>query len=237
MEPISEEPTDPNPWDELLEQALSCQAEPLVTDKKSENLTKLWNNFVASDERPGGWEYGRQTLHYNEYGLLCRGAFPADAFPHQVDGCGYIFCEKERARELQQQALQLAEGELRSRLDEVDTRRGLLELIVGLNNVELIGRTSGEAPNARRVNKLWNDGEVTDEKGSYAYGMRSMRTWDYPIPEMNLDPEKFPQRGGKEDVYGYVICTNWQSNLVRARAKELIGAGVDLGGSAPSGGD
>lgn len=43
-----------------------------------------------------------------------------------------------------------------------------------------------ESPNANTIYHLYNDGEITSEKGGWAYGQRSVFTSAYPIKNCHL---------------------------------------------------
>jgi len=47
------------------------------------------------------------------------------------------------------------------------------------------------SPNENTIYMLWNDGEITSEKGSWAFGMRSVFTKEPPIFPYSLNL-KFP---------------------------------------------
>lgn len=65
------------------------------------------------------------------------------------------------------------------------------------------------APNSNKIFHIYSDGEITEQKGSYAYGMRSERTLDFPVINSNYLHTLFPIL--KTDMFGvkvgYAIVT------------------------------
>jgi hypothetical protein len=47
-----------------------------------------------------------------------------------------------------------------------------------------------ESPNGNRITLLWNDGEVTETKGGWAFMQRSQFTMRNPIPNINITMPK-----------------------------------------------
>ena len=43
-----------------------------------------------------------------------------------------------------------------------------------------------ESPNGNRITLLWNDGEVTETKGGWAFMQRSQFTMRHAIPNINI---------------------------------------------------
>lgn len=81
-----------------------------------------------------------------------------------------------------------------------------------------------EAPNANTIYHIYNDGEITEQKGGHAYGMRSVRTWYEPIPRAERLPLKF--KNESTNCYGvsisYSIVTDKQAIKIRKEIADLV---------------
>lgn len=79
-----------------------------------------------------------------------------------------------------------------------------------------------EAPNANTIYKVWNDGEITDEKGGHAFGDRSRRSSAQPLV-IGLDKSDLPTFPLKTDDWpSYAILTVDECYVVRGMLKELL---------------
>jgi hypothetical protein len=81
-----------------------------------------------------------------------------------------------------------------------------------------------EAPNANTIYHIYNDGEITEQKGGHAYGMRNVRTWYGPIIRAESLPLRF--KNERKDIYGvsvsYSIVTDEQALKIREEIKALV---------------
>ena len=79
------------------------------------------------------------------------------------------------------------------------------------------------SPNANPIYKIYMDGEITYQKGGWAYGRRNVHSFHYPL----FSPEKllakhglsFPEKN-HENV-GYAITTQEHALELRSLLKEL----------------
>ena len=83
-----------------------------------------------------------------------------------------------------------------------------------------------KSPNENLIFTIWSDGEITFEKGSWAYGMRTLHTAEFPIKELEyvqlLDSDKFPAKHtSKRGTFGYATVTEANALLIRNKMKEL----------------
>ena len=67
------------------------------------------------------------------------------------------------------------------------------------------------APNSNIIYHIYQDGEITSQKGSWAYGRRSEFTLHYPIHGYTNN-FIFPLNRGK---FGYAIVTEENASLIR----------------------
>lgn len=83
----------------------------------------------------------------------------------------------------------------------------LKEFIHSCNNPKLINTEA--APNENTIYHIYSDGEITEQKGSWAYGRRNERTWKYPkftnIYQKGLFP--YERKSDSGMIYGYAIVT------------------------------
>ena len=79
-----------------------------------------------------------------------------------------------------------------------------------------------ESPNVNTIYKVWNDGEITDEKGGHAFGDRSKRSSAQPLVTGmgESDLPTFPLKTG--DWPSYAILTMDECYVVRGMLKELL---------------
>jgi hypothetical protein len=77
-----------------------------------------------------------------------------------------------------------------------------------------------ESPNANTIYKVWNDGEITEEKGGHAFGDRSKRSVAQPlVTGMDFLPT-FPLK--TDDWPSYAILTMDECYTIRGMLKELL---------------
>jgi hypothetical protein len=94
----------------------------------------------------------------------------------------------------------------------------LYELIRECHNPKLVDPK--EAPNANKIIHIYNDGEITEQKGGFAYLQRNVRTIEYGIGK-NYDPLKFPYSFDNGILYGYAIVTLEDAYKIRSLMVEL----------------
>ncbi len=68
-----------------------------------------------------------------------------------------------------------------------------------------------EQPNGNLIYHLYNDGEITQQKGGYAYKQRTEFTRESSINN-RLDPNHFPM---KVNDFGYAIMTYENACIIR----------------------
>jgi len=83
------------------------------------------------------------------------------------------------------------------------------QLIISSHNKKLIDENM--APNANIIYHIYQDGEITYQKGSWAYGRRSEFTLHYPIHRYTNN-FTFPLN---RDKVGYAIVTKENALLIR----------------------
>jgi len=96
--------------------------------------------------------------------------------------------------------------------EEMLTLEYILEYILKCHNPELLKRD--EQPNANIIYHIFSDGEITEEKGGWAFGNRSMRTVKDNIVPNNYVP-LFPIRRGYNDSYGCAMVTLEDAFIIR----------------------
>ena len=79
-----------------------------------------------------------------------------------------------------------------------------------------------ESPNGNTMFHLYNDGEITYEKGGFAYGKRSVFQSCIPICKMNKLNFDFPNTQGHNDKETYVILTETECNEFRNKMISLL---------------
>ncbi len=96
-------------------------------------------------------------------------------------------------------------------------RRKIYNMVVELHDPGLIH--TNESPNANTIYHCYNDGEITNQKGGWAYEQRNMRTSAQPIyGNLKLDISKFPI---VEYGVGYVIATYENCLKIRSEMEKL----------------
>jgi len=112
--------------------------------------------------------------------------------------------------------------EVYARARGCETAYALAELANSLHDQAIVG-SPDSAPDGRRVYKLWDDGEITYEKGGCAYGRRGVNTLMgamYPRPfERGCFACKHKNSYGC--TVSFVICSEAHAVALRARAAEL----------------
>ena len=93
--------------------------------------------------------------------------------------------------------------------DEKNIKEIIQQKISSSHNKNLIDENM--APNANIICHIYQDGEITSQKGSWAYGRRSEFTLHYPIHGYTNN-FIFPLNRGK---FGYAIVTEENAVLIR----------------------
>lgn len=93
--------------------------------------------------------------------------------------------------------------------EEKNIKKLIQEIINFSHNKKLIDENM--APNANIIYHIYQDGEITSQKGSWAYGRRSEFTLHYPIHGYTNN-FTFPLNRGK---FGYAIVTEENASLIR----------------------
>ena len=98
----------------------------------------------------------------------------------------------------------------------------IYELINASHNPSLV--CVDDSPNANIIHHIYDDGEITAQKGGFAYLQRTERTLSYPLSfDKNLDAEKFPhKRTTPSRTYGYAIVTLEDGKKIRDKMAEAI---------------
>lgn len=95
----------------------------------------------------------------------------------------------------------------------------LYDLVRECNNPKLVDPK--EAPNANKIIHIYNDGEITEQKGGFAYLRRNVRTIEYGIGK-NYDHLKFPSVYSLNGTTtGYAIVTLEDAYKIRSLMIEL----------------
>ena len=101
---------------------------------------------------------------------------------------------------------------------EINQTQEIYDLIVKYHDPTLIKPL--ESPNGNLIYHLYNDGEITQQKGGYAYKARSEFTLESPIFIKNsLDPNYFPI---KINDIGYAIMTYENALIIRNLMMALL---------------
>ena len=78
--------------------------------------------------------------------------------------------------------------------------------IYACNNPKLID--TNMSPLENTIYHLYSDGEITEQKGSWAYGQRNERTWTQAQFQNIYVKDLFPyERSNSFGTFGYVIVT------------------------------
>jgi len=88
--------------------------------------------------------------------------------------------------------------------EEMLTIEYIQEYILKCHNILLL--KPSEQPNENIIYHIYSDGEITDEKGGWAFSNRSMRTLKDSIVPNNY-VALFPVRRGYNDSYGCAMVT------------------------------
>lgn len=113
-------------------------------------------------------------------------------------------------------------SEVYARIYGCKTAAQLVNLANSMHDPRLVGSGTDD-PNGVLVYKLWDDGEITFEKGAAAYGKRNVFTKMLPI---NPSPFRRGCFAGKfrsvsGNIISYVICSETDAINLRTRAVEI----------------
>jgi hypothetical protein len=104
-------------------------------------------------------------------------------------------------------------------------RNKIYDMLLQSNDDNLVKKD--ESPNENIIYHLYNDGNITSQKGGWAYGDRSefiiMSTINKNI---NLDINKFNHKSSNYNnnniTYGYIITTIQNAKFIRAEMLKLV---------------
>ena len=90
-----------------------------------------------------------------------------------------------------------------------EAKQDIYKLIMEFHDPSLVKPL--EQPNGNLIYHLYNDGEITQQKGGYAYKQRTEFTRESSIKN-KLDPNNFPM---KLNDLGYAIMTYENAYIIR----------------------
>ena len=90
-----------------------------------------------------------------------------------------------------------------------EAKQDIYKLIIEFHDPSLVKPL--EQPNGNLIYHLYNDGEITQQKGGYAYKQRTEFTMKMPINNI-LDPNNFPIT---VNDLGYAIMTYENAVIIR----------------------
>ena len=100
-------------------------------------------------------------------------------------------------------------------INETNDEKDIIEvqnMINMLHDKELV--KPEESPNGNRIFHLYSDGSITNQKGGFAYLMRSEFMIEEPIGIKYKNVFVFPFKSGE---YGYAIMTLLNAKIVREK--------------------
>ena len=105
----------------------------------------------------------------------------------------------------------------------VQTIEQLYELINQLHNPNLIKRD--ESPGANTIYHIYDDGEITHQKGGWAYQQRSEFTSKYSLYK-KIDPNQMPMKvyapNSNRVIHGYAIVLETDAETIRDLINKLV---------------
>ncbi len=103
-----------------------------------------------------------------------------------------------------------------------EQRNKIYSMLKELNDDTLI--KSNESPNENIIYHLYDDGNITSQKGGWAYGDRSEFISVSSINiKMNLNIDKFKyKRIANNITYGYIIVSYENARKIRAEMEKLV---------------
>ena len=103
----------------------------------------------------------------------------------------------------------------------------IYKLIIEYHNPNLV--KPNESPNGNLITHIYSDGEITEQKGGFAYLQRSERTIKCPISNRNIstlefDITKFPKikETGTRSKFGYAIVLERNAYEIRNEMLRLL---------------
>ncbi len=97
----------------------------------------------------------------------------------------------------------------------------LKEFIHACNDSKLVNTELSPLENT--IYHIYSDGEITEQKGSWAYGQRNERTWSYPKFENLYQKDLFPyERKTSSEIFGYAIVTKENAEKIIEMMKKYI---------------
>ena len=103
-----------------------------------------------------------------------------------------------------------------------EQRNTIYKMVEELNNDNLVNRK--ESPNGNTIYHLYSNGNITYQKGGWAYGQRSEFSLVSSIDKtMNLDIDKFKYllSSTTNNTIGYIIISEDNARLIRAEMEKL----------------
>ena len=102
-----------------------------------------------------------------------------------------------------------------------EQRSKIYKMVEELNNDNLVN--NNESPNANIIYHLYSDGNITSQKGGWAYGQRTEFIAASSIDiKMNLDIDKFKYLlSTNTTTFGYIIVSEENARLIRAEMVKL----------------
>ena len=113
-----------------------------------------------------------------------------------------------------------------------DIIENIYRLIIEYHNPELV--KPNDSPNSNIITHIYSDGEITEQKGGFAYLKRSERTTKCPISNIDngnlkkinlkFDITKFPKikDNGSRSKFGYAIVLEKHANEIRNEMLKLL---------------
>ena len=110
----------------------------------------------------------------------------------------------------------------------------IYDLINKYHNLDLVN--PNDSPNSNIITHIYSDGEITEQKGGFAYLQRSERTIEPPVTkcnnikkiicniDINIDICRFPKIkvNGNRSKFGYAIVLEKHANEIRNEMLKLL---------------
>ena len=117
--------------------------------------------------------------------------------------------------------------------DIIDIIENIYSLVNKYHNPDLI--KSNDSPNSNIITHIYSDGEITEQKGGFAYLQRSERTIEPPVTkynnikkiicniDRNIDICRFPKiKDNEKYEYGYAIVLERHAYEIRNEMLKLV---------------
>lgn len=109
-------------------------------------------------------------------------------------------------------------------ISKQEVLNNIYKLIANYHNPSLV--KSGDAPNSNIITHIYNDGEITEQKGGFAYLKRSERTIEFSIRNISIlefDITKYPKiKAIGSRKFGYAIVLERHAYEIRNEMMKLI---------------